>query len=114
MGENGDRFILDMGEPVRIAELAKEMIRLSGKTLGEDIEIAFTSLLPGEKMDEKLHTEDEQLGATSHSKIKRIEGSNFSPGDWRILQEALNNVDALEDSSGLDWLRKSLPSFRPE
>ncbi|MCH2379479.1 MAG: polysaccharide biosynthesis protein [Pedosphaera sp.] len=114
MGENGDRFILDMGEPVQIVELAKEMIRLSGKTLGEDIEIQFTSLLPGEKMNEKLHTDDEQLAATSHPKIKRIEGSDFSPEDWRTLQEALNDVGALEDSSALDWLRKSLPKFRPE
>jgi FlaA1/EpsC-like NDP-sugar epimerase len=114
MGENGDRFILDMGEPVQIVELAKEMIRLSGKTLGEDIEIRFTSLLPGEKMNEKLHTDDEQLAATSHPKIKRIEGSNVSPEDWRTLQEALKDVGALEDSAALDWLRKSLPSFRPE
>ncbi len=114
MGENGDRFILDMGEPVQIVELAKEMIRLSGKTLGEGIEIQFTSLLPGEKMHEKLHTDDEQLAATSHPKIKRIEGSNVSPEDWRTLQEALKDVGALEDSAALDWLRKSLPSFRPE
>ena len=49
MGENGDRFILDMGESVQIVELAKEMIRLSGKTLGEDIEIRFYQPVAGEK-----------------------------------------------------------------
>ena len=90
------------------------MIRLSGKTLGEDIEIQFTSLLPGEKMNEKLHTDDEQLAATSHPKIKRIEGSDFSPEDWRTLQKALKDVGALKDASALDWLRKVLPEFRPE
>ena len=114
MGENGDRFILNMGEPVQIVELAKEMIRLSGKTLGEDIEIQFTSLLPGEKMDEKLHTDDEQLTATSHPKIQRVEGSNVSSENWRTLQKALKDVGALKDASALDWLRKILPEFRPE
>jgi FlaA1/EpsC-like NDP-sugar epimerase len=65
-------------------------------------------------MNEKLHTDDEQLAATSHPKIKRIEGSNVSSEDWRTLQDALKDIGALDDSAAFDWLRKVLPEFRPE
>ena len=49
IGQNGDQFILDMGDPVRILDLAKQMVRLSGKIVGEDIAIEYMDLLPGEK-----------------------------------------------------------------
>ena len=71
MGKNRDRFILDMGKPVRIMDLAKEMIRLSGYEVGEDVEIQCIGLRPGEKLHEELHAIDEQLADTAHPKIKR-------------------------------------------
>jgi len=69
MGKGGEIFVLDMGEPVKITYLAEQLIRLSGKRPGEDIEIVYTGLRPGEKLYEELFHESEQLAGTSHPKI---------------------------------------------
>lgn len=69
IGQGGEIFVLDMGQPVKILDLATEMIRLSGLTPGTDIEIAITGLRPGEKMYEELYTDDEHRSATTHPKI---------------------------------------------
>lgn len=70
-GKGGEVFVLDMGEPVKIAYLAEQMIRLSGKELGTDIEIAYIGLRPGEKLFEELFYQQESLQATSHPKIMK-------------------------------------------
>jgi FlaA1/EpsC-like NDP-sugar epimerase len=111
MGKNRDRFILDMGQPIRIMDLAKEMIRLSG---AEDIEIQFIGLRKGEKLHEELHSPDEQLADTAHPKIKRIQGEELTAEQWRALEAALLAASDLDDSAALDWLHKVLPDFRPE
>lgn len=69
MGEGGEIFILDMGQPVRILDLAQDMIRLSGLRVDEDIPIRFIGLRPGEKLHEQLWDESEQTCRTSHDKI---------------------------------------------
>jgi len=69
MGRGGEIFVLDMGEPVKIAYLAEQLIRLSGKKPGEDIELVYTGLRAGEKLYEELFHESEQLAGTSHPKI---------------------------------------------
>jgi FlaA1/EpsC-like NDP-sugar epimerase len=69
MGKGGEIFVLDMGEPVKIVDLARELITLSGFRIGEDIEIAFTGLRPGEKLFEELSIEGEDMVATKHPKI---------------------------------------------
>lgn len=69
MGQGGEIFVLDMGEPVRVVDLAKEMIRLSGLKPFEDIEIVYTGIRPGEKLFEELSSCNECLSKTRHPKI---------------------------------------------
>lgn len=69
MGKGGEIFVLDMGEPVKIVDLARELITLSGFRPGEDIEIVFTGLRPGEKLFEELSIEGENMQHTKHRKI---------------------------------------------
>ena len=69
MGQGGETFVLDMGEPVRILDLAKNMIRLSGHEPDVDIPIRFVGLRPGEKLFEELSTSSDQVLPTRHEKI---------------------------------------------
>lgn len=69
LGRNGEIFLLDMGEPVKVFDLARDMIRLSGLKLGEDIEIVFTGVRPGEKMKEQLLIAEEGAESTQYKKI---------------------------------------------
>ena len=69
IGEDGQIMFLEMGEPIRIAELAAEMIRLSGLRLKTDIDIEYTGLRPGEKMYEELYSDNEERLPTRHPKI---------------------------------------------
>ena len=69
MAKGGEIFVLDMGEPVKIADLAKDLIRLSGFEPGIDIKIEFTGLRPGEKLYEELLLQEEGIQKTEHNKI---------------------------------------------
>ncbi len=71
IGRSGDVFVLDMGEPVRIVDLAHNMIRLSGKEPGRDIAVDFIGIRPGEKLHEELWADGEQAAPTTHPKIFR-------------------------------------------
>lgn len=95
IGEGGDVLILDMGEPVRIVELAKDMIRLSGQRYPEDIDIVFTGLRPGEKLYEELFYETEQNACRVHEKIFRAPRESAASAiavekELRLLTEHLN------------------------
>jgi len=91
MGKGGEIFVLDMGEPVKIAYLAEQLIRLSGKKPGEDIEIAYTGLRPGEKLYEELFHESEKLAGTTHPKILL---ANSRSMDFAQLEQALERMMA--------------------
>ena len=90
MGNGGEIFILDMGEPVKIVDLAKDLITLSGLRPGEDIEIQFTGIRPGEKLFEELSVADEQADKTAHPKIfiGRLQAGDLGDLDGRLAQLA--------------------------
>ena len=71
MGNGGEIFVFDMGDPVKIADLANNMILLSGFVPGKDIKIVYTGLRPGEKLYEELLTDNETVLPTHHPKIKK-------------------------------------------
>ncbi len=89
--KGGEIFVLDMGSPVRICELAEKMIRLSGYRPGKDIEIEFTGLRPGEKLYEELLMAEEGLTKTAHSKIFVGQPLDISP---EVLQEKLAKLES--------------------
>jgi FlaA1/EpsC-like NDP-sugar epimerase len=89
MGEGGEVFVLDMGEPVKIVDLAKNLIRLSGKELGVDAEIVYTGLRPGEKLREELIVEGEDVSGTAHPKVMKLIGNERMPPSWAKQLEEL-------------------------
>jgi FlaA1/EpsC-like NDP-sugar epimerase len=82
MGQGSEVFMLDMGEPIRIVDLAKNVIRLSGKELGVNAEIVYTGLRPGEKLHEELVVEGEDVIRTSHPKVMKMIGDGHLAKDW--------------------------------
>jgi FlaA1/EpsC-like NDP-sugar epimerase len=114
MGRGGEVFVLDMGEQIKVADLARNMIVLAGLVPGKDIDIVYTGLRPGEKMYEELFEEQEQVEPTAHAKINRASGAPVSVGEldqWlEMLQVNLPNCD--EDELVQD-LKRLVPSFQP-
>ena len=114
MGQGGDVFVLDMGEQIKVADLARNMIVLSGLVPGKDIEIAYTGLRPGEKLYEELFEDSERVEPTAHPKINRAVGGPVPVEEldrWLDgLPVSLPTCD--EDELVLD-LKRLVPSFRP-
>ncbi len=92
MGEGGEIFVLDMAQPVRIAYLAEQMIALSGRKPGTDVEIRYIGLRPGEKLSEELFYGSENIDQTAHAKILRARHNEI---DWNRFRSRL---DALEQA----------------
>ncbi|MGB6041988.1 MAG: nucleoside-diphosphate sugar epimerase/dehydratase [Pirellulales bacterium] len=102
MGRGGEIFVLDMGEPVRISDLAADMIRLSGLEVGRDIEIRYVGLRPGEKLFEELHIDGERHLATSHPKIMIAESQREN---FLTIVHAMNQITERTEAPRDELLR---------
>lgn len=108
IGQGGEIFVLDMGEPIKIRALAEHMISLAGKRLGVDIDIKYTNLRPGEKLYEELFYDKEDLQPTDHVKILRAVPKQYN---WLSLLPELEKLQAAcssYDITNLDLLLKNL------
>jgi FlaA1/EpsC-like NDP-sugar epimerase len=110
IGGRGEVYVLDMGEPVRIVELARNMIRLSGKQ-PDTVEVRFVGVRPGEKLHEELWNEGEQVTATAHSKIHRATRSAID-ATWLdeelvVLERLVEEGETLELVSRLGAMMRS-------
>ncbi|MCE1204315.1 MAG: polysaccharide biosynthesis protein [Holophagaceae bacterium] len=117
LGANGQVYVLDMGEPVRIVDLAEDMARLSGLVPGQDIEIQFTGIRPGEKLYEELFTEGERAHTDVHPKVFEACPSPGGACDLDACLQALRKAVLLPDGRRqkevLRLLKEIIPSYAP-
>ncbi len=116
MGQGGDVFVLDMGEQIHVATLARNMILLSGHRPGHDIKIEYTGLRPGEKLFEELFDDTERVEGTVHHKIKRAIGrETFSGGHFSRYLTDLQNLCESGQAEDLviDKLREIVTNYQP-
>ena len=114
IGKGGEVFVLDMGEPVKVVDLATDLVRLSGLEVGRDIEIRFTGARPGEKLYEELFFSAESAEPTDHAKILRAKNAVLPPGVGPLVHDLI--VAALErwaDDDLREFLRRLVPDFEP-
>jgi FlaA1/EpsC-like NDP-sugar epimerase len=112
MGSGGEIFVLDMGEPVKIVELARDLIRLSGLP-DNSIDISYCGIRPGEKLSEELYFEEEETLATPHPKLRVANHRPFSLAEisWSIAE--LTNSDASDPAAVRQRLRDVLDEYQP-
>lgn len=111
MGQGGETFVLNMGQQVRILDLAEDLIRLSGLEPGRDVEIVFTGVRPGEKLSEDLWDEGFQFKSTEHPDIFRLETTEPLLG--KRLDETVNKLVELSRSGKTDEIIDMLDNFIP-
>ncbi|MHC4294708.1 MAG: polysaccharide biosynthesis protein [Planctomycetota bacterium] len=113
-GSGGQIYLLDMGEPVKIVDLARQMITLSGFRPGEDIDVTFTGLRPGEKLFEELRTKGEDIAPTVHPKVLVWKHRSV---EWEKINQAVKELKALENSSDyrkiVSLLQEIIPEYDP-
>ncbi|MBG0778251.1 MAG: polysaccharide biosynthesis protein [Desulfovibrionaceae bacterium] len=115
MGGRGEIFLLKMGRPVRIADMARDLIRLSGRNPEKDVEIKFIGLRPGEKLYEELITEGEDVVPTEHDKIMVLEGATCSlPDVDALIADLKSAADAMDAAAIRTHLRSAVPEYTPE
>ena len=111
MGKGGEIFILDMGEPVKIVDLAHDLITLSGLKPDEDIEIQFTGIRPGEKLFEELSVEDEEADKTRHPKIFI---GRLAPRAWDEVAARIEALADLAEGGDRSAIKRQLRALVPE
>jgi FlaA1/EpsC-like NDP-sugar epimerase len=113
MGKGGEIFVLDMGEPVKIVDLAKDLIRLSG--MGEDdIRIEFTGLRPGEKLYEELLADDESTLPTPHPKLRIAKARSVDGAELQVLQEWVSQGTTVADEAVRRGMQRWVPEYTPD
>lgn len=112
MGEGGEVFVLDMGELIRIADLAANMVRLAGLEPNEDIEIRYTGLRPGEKLYEEVISAGERIAPTGHEKIKVFRGE---AAEYKVVAEwvarARDAVQRRDEAWAVALLKELVPEY---
>jgi FlaA1/EpsC-like NDP-sugar epimerase len=111
MGRGGDILVLDMGEPVKIVDLARDLIRLSGLEPERDIEIRFSGMRPGEKLFEEIAVDAENVDKTKHPKIYV---GKFRPQRPEDVKRALEDLHRLSDGSDVPALLRAFKEIVPE
>ena len=116
IGKEGEIFLLEMGKPIKIVDMAKDLIRLSGLEPGVDIPIVFSGLRPGEKLYEELQLFNERKLKTQHKKIMILKEKQ-SLQHWNILKKEILQLlfaaNELDSDKILFILKKILPSYKP-
>lgn len=115
MGHGEEVFVLDMGEQIKVADLARNMIVLSGLVPDQDIHIVYTGLRPGEKLFEELFEDTEQVKTTSHPKIQRAVRTGAA--SFTAIEQSLMRLDLVlsdgDDEALIRWLQEAVPSYQP-
>ena len=113
MAHGGEIFVLDMGEPVKILDLAKRIITLSGYTPNEDIDIVYSGLRPGEKLYEELLMSEEGLEKTSNNLIHVAKPIHLNPeilmDHFNSLRKMVNEMASVDEI--IAQLEKAVPTF---
>ena len=113
MGKGGEIFVLDMGEPVKIVDLAKDLIRLSG--LSEDeIKIEFSGLRPGEKLYEELLADNEHTLITPHPKLRIAQARIVSTAEYQTMLTWISSAAVVSDEDVRRHMREWVPEYTPE
>jgi FlaA1/EpsC-like NDP-sugar epimerase len=113
LGKGGEVFVLDMGEPVKIADLAADLIRLSGREAGTDIEIRFTGVRPGEKLYEELFFGPDDASPTNHPKILRARDGNPSVAVGKLVAELIEAARRRESPAELrQMIAELVPGYQ--
>jgi FlaA1/EpsC-like NDP-sugar epimerase len=114
LGRGGEVFVLDMGEPVKLLDLATDLIRLSGREVGRDIEIRFSGIRPGEKLYEELFFSSENASPTAHPKVLRAKNAVLPEGTTSAVEELIAAAhDGLPDHELRGLLQRVVPDYDP-
>lgn len=111
MGNGGEIYVFDMGASVKIVDLAKKMIQLSGLELGKDIEITFSGLRPGEKLYEELLNDAENVRETHHPKILIAAERNVDDQVFETIENLLDSVGKVDNLTLVQQMKEIVPEF---
>jgi len=113
-GRGGDIFVLDMGKPVKIEEMARQLIELSGFEVGREIEIRYTGLRPGEKLYEELSHNEETTENTEHPKIWRLKPNSSSQHEESDFKRSLESIVEEAAKGNISQAKQRIKELVPE